>query len=975
VSTTPPETASGETGDTDLRDALGMSVRPPPAKLAPGQVIDDAYRIERKLGAGGMGAVYLARDLRLHRDVAIKVHTAVTGERGGARLQREAAAMAQLVHPHVVTVHEVGMWAGHPYVAMEYVAGGTARTWLTTSRTTREILALFVAAGRGLAAAHAVGIVHRDFKPDNVLVGDDGRVRVADFGLARGFDDEDAITSSAESPLTELTATGAVVGTPAYMAPEQRQPGKIGPAADQFAFAVALWEALCGERPFAGNTAAQIAAAIAGGELRTPTRGRMPAHVERALRRALAADPAAQRRKLAWIGAATVAVVGAGAGAVLVTRDDPEARAARTCSRAGDRIAETWTPEHRAAIERSFVATGRGHAATTAAKVGDALDDFASSWSAHRIEACVATNVRHEQTAALLELRGHCLDRKRDDLAALITTLEHPLDPSAIDRAVDASLAIDTLDECDDVPRLTGALPRPTDPAILATLEEAEALVAQARADSGIGKFPDGLAAAQAGLAKAEAAGYAPVTAIARLWVGYLQQSSGDAAARATFDAATRDAAAAHDDVLAAEIWVALFHSLTMSDELSEAERLLPYAEAAIVRAGTPAELDAELASAQGMMRARQGKWDEAGPLLARAVARTEEHFGPDAPALAQALNVRSNLLRQVGDYAAARTDLERALAILEKAYGSEHPHIAKTLHNLASVLLGEGRLEEARATLERVIGMKERVLGPEHPDLANSLSNLGQALVGLRRPAEALPHLERARALAEKKYGPEHPAVGRAISVLGDVKAALGDQPGARADLEHALVILEPALGAESPEVVEIYVGLGDLKRRANELGAARRDLDHALEAFEATRGPEHTDVARVLMALAALDLATKDPAAAQRRAERATAIFEKIHAAELAMALTVLADALAAQGHPDEALTAAERAARIHAEAPYPDPTAMAETSMMLADLLWKRDPARAQRLAGEARDAWTAAGFADDAKRAAAWLAKHR
>jgi dipeptidyl aminopeptidase/acylaminoacyl peptidase/predicted Ser/Thr protein kinase len=267
--------------DPLLIEALGMQ---PVARaaLVAGDVLDGTYRIERKLGAGGMGVVYLARDLRLQRDVAIKLHGERAGDGEGARLLREATAMAQLVHPNVATVYQVGTWSGRPYIAMEYVAGGTLREWLAAPHAPRQIVEKFVDAGRGLAAAHAIGIVHRDFKPDNVLVGRDGRARVSDFGLARATDASD-LTSPAPSPspapLSPLTQAGSVVGTPAYMAPEQRT-GVAGTAADQFAFAVALWEALAGHRP----------EPVSGKALARPA-GRMSARVHAALTRALAVDP------------------------------------------------------------------------------------------------------------------------------------------------------------------------------------------------------------------------------------------------------------------------------------------------------------------------------------------------------------------------------------------------------------------------------------------------------------------------------------------------------------------------------------------------------------------------------------------------------------------------------------------------------------------------------------------------------------
>jgi tRNA A-37 threonylcarbamoyl transferase component Bud32 len=270
--TGPTRTLDPSGDESFLRHVAGMSDEPP-IVIAPGERIGETYEVQRRLGAGGMGVVYLARDKRLHRDVAIKLHAALAEDPDGARLFREATAMAQLVHANVATVYEVGTWRGHPYVVMEYVPGGTLRTWLAAApRTPDEIVARFAAAGRGLAAAHRTGIVHRDFKPDNVLCGDDGRVRVADFGLAceANVATSRPLLISDETGLLSLTRTGAVAGTPAYMAPEQKEGAGVGPAADQYAFAVALWEALAGVRPPAGQPPRSIARVLRRGLAEAP---------------------------------------------------------------------------------------------------------------------------------------------------------------------------------------------------------------------------------------------------------------------------------------------------------------------------------------------------------------------------------------------------------------------------------------------------------------------------------------------------------------------------------------------------------------------------------------------------------------------------------------------------------------------------------------------------------------------------------
>lgn len=226
------------------------------------------YILERELGSGGMGDVYLAQDPTLGRRVAVKlVRPAATGGIGAAeardRLVREARAMAQVAHPHVVPVFDSGAFGEQVFVAMEYVEGRTVAEWLAAApRPWQEVVARFVEAGLGLAAAHKRGILHRDVKPSNLLVGDDGRTRVTDFGLARPGPARDADLEGAEGE--DLTRAGAVVGTPAYMAPEQLWGKSVDARGDQFGLAASLYEALFGERPFRGTTLDELRASTTG---------------------------------------------------------------------------------------------------------------------------------------------------------------------------------------------------------------------------------------------------------------------------------------------------------------------------------------------------------------------------------------------------------------------------------------------------------------------------------------------------------------------------------------------------------------------------------------------------------------------------------------------------------------------------------------------------------------------------------------
>jgi serine/threonine protein kinase len=268
---------------------------------------DEAVRIGRytvldKLGEGGMGIVYRARDEELGRDVAIKV-MAASADAARERLQREARAMARLSHPNVVTVHEVGSVEDQVYVAMELVPGTTLRRWLEAPHSRAERLDVFLQAAQGLEAAHEAGIVHRDFKPENVIVGDDGRVRVVDFGLATSPDEAAAVDGS--PPLdppagaASLTHTGQRLGTPAYMAPEQFLGSAVDARSDQFSFCVALFEGLYEKRPFPGDTAEEIGRAVLGGRV-TPAEDPWGSQALRdAIQRGLERDPASRNPSMA----------------------------------------------------------------------------------------------------------------------------------------------------------------------------------------------------------------------------------------------------------------------------------------------------------------------------------------------------------------------------------------------------------------------------------------------------------------------------------------------------------------------------------------------------------------------------------------------------------------------------------------------------------------------------------------------------
>jgi hypothetical protein len=363
------------------------------------------YKIQRELGRGGMGVVYAVFDPDLERKVALKVlRGAGDSAEARQRLLREARAMARLAHPNVLTVHEVGSASGQDFIAMELVDGSTLEDWLSASpRSEREIIAAFTLAGRGLAAAHAAGLVHRDFKPRNVLRHKDGRIAVTDFGLVVGVAPQvdvttttlpgEASTDSSTTPssLSGLTQTGALLGTPAYMSPEQWTGGTVGPPADQFAFCVALWEALAKDRPYKGTTLEELQDQVMHAKRSDETK--LPRKLRSVLRRGLDPDPAkrypsidallaaiarAERRPIVPISIAGAAMIGI-AGVAVVTMSKHAVPPGASCAAPLTAVDKAWSAHDR----DQFRGMKQGFAA-------DALDRDVTTWTEVRARACNA---------------------------------------------------------------------------------------------------------------------------------------------------------------------------------------------------------------------------------------------------------------------------------------------------------------------------------------------------------------------------------------------------------------------------------------------------------------------------------------------------------------------------------------------------------------------------------------------------------
>ena len=464
------------------------------------------YAIISRLGAGGMGVVYKGYDPRLDRRVALKLlhdsERAHPGSEGHARLLREAQALAQLQHPNVVAIHDVGEHEGRVFLAMEYVDGVSLGAWQEAeTRSWSEVLGVYLRAGEGIAAAHDQGLVHRDFKPDNVMLTVEGgrvvRVQVLDFGLARATEDRESSGDKGAPDFDQLssniTRAGHVMGTPAYMAPEQHLGRDIGPEVDQFSLCVALYEGLYGQRPFAWTSPIELASAVLEGAVREPPRGHpAPRHLWPVLRRGLAANPRDRwpsirallqalrrdpsRARGKWLTALGLVGVTGGVFGMVALLD---AHRLAGCREEAAVIEEVWNDTRRDRVRDAMLSSDRPFAEQAAASALPKLDRYAEDWRGARTAVCTVLGPDDEAQRA-------CLEEHRAHFAELVAELERA-NARAVERATPAASSLPRLEECEDeaVLRTLGAVPD------LEASRDLRARLGHARALLSTGRYED----------------------------------------------------------------------------------------------------------------------------------------------------------------------------------------------------------------------------------------------------------------------------------------------------------------------------------------------------------------------------------------------------------------------------------------------------------------------------------------------------
>ncbi len=853
--------------------------------LQPGDPITERYEVEHLLGRGGMGEVYRARDTRLDRPVAIKLHLAEPRPGGLDRLLREARALAQLGHPHVVEVFDVGTFEQRLYIAMEYVSGGDLRRWLAASpRTWPQIRERFVQAGRGLAAAHRAGLVHRDFKPDNVLVGDDGRARVADFGLVREGAELRTLPSgpSAEPSVRSGTRTGTVAGTLAYMAPEQWRGEPIDARADQFAFCVALHEAVALERPDLSYSMEPGTSWSPPGAIE-PVVPDVPASARAAILRGLQPDPddrfpdmdallrqLAPERPRRWLGWSAAALGLCGImGAAAWWSTPSESR----CDDGRGELTETWNDTRRTRVRESLAAIGVN--AEVIAGVDTSLETTASAWLEHRARVCTLT--QEPEAGPRLDRRIDCLRRHRIGLAAAIEILEQA-EPDLAERVTTLVPGPSTLARCEDDEALAAAIPPPDDPTVALEVAAIRDELARWPALDAAGRYDEAAERFAPVVDRARATTYAPVIGTALFIYGEAVLNLGRAAeAEPLLSEAYMVARSSGDDFIAYQSAATLVR--VVGFQLDRPEDAL--------------------------------RWGKHAKVLLPQIPEGRRERGMVFDAL-------SSIHRHLGDLESAEAMQRRAVEESRKAEDGGWEH-GGTMMGLAGIIADRGRFDEARPLAERALQIMLERRGPDHPSTGVAHSKLAPILEAQGHTDDAIEHRRKALEIFERAYPQGHPRIGAAANNYGDALMEAGRVNEALPHIERA---------------VEIFGTLAPGSRRhmfvtkvlANALEQAGR-VDDAIERYRQVLRTQHDPVlrAQTLSDLGDTLRSEGRMAEAIERFEEAISGLEEAHGdahPELALPRSNLGYSLLMEGRFDDAVEQFEAAARAHAQQAEDDP-----------------------------------------------------
>lgn len=859
---------------------------------------------------------------------------------------REAHALAQLSHPNVVAIYDVETGDRGVVIVMELVRGVTLSEWLDAQpRSTDEILRRFLEAARGLEAAHRAGLIHRDFKPANVLISEEGVARVLDFGLARG-EDHGSIGSMSDveptahdeshsvGPFDELTDQGLVVGTVAYMAPEQHLGHRADARVDQYAFCIALWQALAKRHPFSdANDLRTMVKAKLSGQLSWPRGVAIPRRLLQALRRGLATDRderwssmeplirtlertlgRSQRQRTAGLVALGSVISGVG-----VWFGGPgSATTAPTCIDGRTRLGSVWDGAARSKVHAAFETSKVRFAEDTWVHLSERLDAYANRWASTYAEICEASTVRREVSSEVADLRMSCLATARNELRVTVDLLSAP-DANLIRRVPHLLDDLPSLGRCQGLEALEDQVPLPSDPNQAAAVKRARPLLARARKLYAVAEYDATLRKLDDVDAVLSEIDFEPVIAEATLVRARVYSAQGrdeEAASllRSTvrkavdgkFSGTSRQALFSLAKILAvrldqfdegrflAELGVdlaqghgsreladahhALATVLHKTADYAAAEDHYRTAMAELERAGGRNDADyAAMWTNLASVTREQGRFAEAEREHRAALALKLEVLGPEHPDIAASYNNLASVRRQSGDLPGAREALRHAIEIAEAALGPTHPDLALYRSHLAGVLKDEGHSAAAEREYQAAIEIEQRASGEDHPAVTHSMSGLAQLFRESGRYQEAESIQRELVAMLEKRRGPDHPATAMERANLANTLLGRERYEEAEGLYREVLTAMLDVYGPRHESVAQVHGLMGVALQHQGRLEEAEAQQRQALEIVLEAFGPHHTSVAGVRNNLARVLLLREDYDEAQLQFEQAVDVLQE--------------------------------------------------------------------------------------------------
>ena len=855
------------------------------------------YVVEERVGAGAMGVVYRAHDPKLDRHVAIKMSHASQSEskRGAERFAREARAMAALHHPNVVKVYDFGVRDGEAFLVMELLDAMTLTDWLETNPSVADRMRVLREAGEGLAAAHEAGLVHRDFKPANVLITRSGTAKVTDFGLARAYGEEDSnseasplvrsLDLSSSEPSQTVTAQGVVIGTPAYMSPEQHRARPLTPHSDQYSFCLTGYELLTGRRLFEAPTLVKLEMLKDEGPALDAFR-ELPLSVARAFRRGLQPRPrdrfrdlsallvALRRRPLrSWAGLSAAVALPIALVAVPTMRNSGPACASES--------AVQWSDTDREAVRAAFLHAATPGAADAADRVVAMLDGEAVAWAQARAEACELEASRRDLAHVCLERRKAAFDQLRDRIA--------------IRRAVAA----------EDAVKVASRLKAPSD-----CLQPAAARLEAARADPRTRAYLDEVERRKA-LAEdafrvadrfaAQAEVEAAIEAVANIEPPVLRS-------KPLSDLGNLLDTAGNGERAAAVLREAYDHAATASNDRAAASAAIRLIWVEGVTLGRSEEGRRWAREAEARMSRFTARPDMAAARLINlaAIAQNEQDLEASLE-----LMIQADLVGEVPEPSV--TPARQNVLLMARA---------RRQHNIGALHYFLGDYKEALPAFQRSVAATQAARGIDHPDVVD-------ALEGVSRSAEALGDLDLARVTAksmirilEKHRGKDHPSVGSAMRALASVEYAVGDLEEVRRLFEQIVVLLERQDEADyDMEAAAARVELSTVLRELGQIEEAAAVAEHAYRAYEEAGDPRYSGHrAGALREIALIHADQGKHDLAVEYMERAVvaageSAFEKLNRVVFAIARVYI---LNGAGRFDEAIEAGEEGIELAADMP---------------------------------------------------------